>query len=330
MRLASPIFLFFLLTIPALIYYYFKYGQNKNTRLKYSTIDIFKEIKSEKAVKGKYLKLILRIITLFLLIIALSRPQAGQKGEEIYSKGTDIILCLDTSTSMRAEDFKPLNRLDAAKRAAKEFIKNRKYDRIGVVVFSALSFTQCPLTLDYGAVLDFIDKIEIGMTQTDGTAIGTAIATCVNRLKDSAAKSKIIILLTDGRNNMGEIDPFTAAETARAMNIKIYTIGAGVPGGAMYPIDDPIFGRRYVRLPEDLDEDTLTKIASITGGQYFRATSSEGLKNIYKQIDQMEKSELKISEYVDYTELFPYFILPAFILFLSEVVLMNTYFRKLP
>jgi len=193
-----------------------------------------------------------------------------------------------------------------------------------------LSFTQCPLTLDYGAVLDFLDSVEIGMTQTDGTAIGTAIATCVNRLKDIPAKSKVIILLTDGRNNMGEIDPWTAAQAAGAMNIKIYTIGAGVPGGAMYPIDDPVFGKRYVRLPEDLDEETLIKIASLTGGQYFRAKSSEGLREIYNKIDKMEKTEIKVNEYTEYTELFLYFILPAVLLFFTEIILTNTYFRKAP
>lgn len=330
MRFANPIWLSFLIFIPLIIWYHFKYGKNKTTRLKYSSLEILKNINTSKPTKTKHLKLVLRTISIFLLILALARPQAGQKSEEVTTKAIDIILCLDTSTSMLAEDFKPFNRLDAAKKAAKEFVKGRKYDRIGVVVFSALSFTQCPLTLDYNAVTDFIEKVEIGMTQTDGTAIGTAIATCINRLKDSPAKSKVIILLTDGRNNTGEIDPFTAAEIAKAMNIKIYTIGAGIPGGAIYPIDDPIFGRRYVRLPEDLDEDSLVKIASLTQGQYFRATSAQGLKNIYKQIDQMEKTEIKISEYVDYKELFPYFVLPGILVFLSEIVLMNTYFRKLP
>jgi Ca-activated chloride channel family protein len=231
---------------------------------------------------------------------------------------------------MRAEDFKPLNRLDAAKKAAEEFVKERKNDRIGIVVFSELSFTQCPLTLDYGAVLDFIDNVEIGMTQTDGTAIGTAIVTCVNRLKDSVAKSKVIILLTDGRNNRGEIDPLTAAKTAGAMDIKIYTIGAGVPGGAMYPVDDPIFGKRYIRMREDLDEDTLIKIASATEGRYFRATSSKKLKEIYSKIDRMEKTDIKVSEYTEYTELFPYFLLPAILMFFVEIVLFNTYLRKIP
>ena len=330
MRFANPIYLLFLLIIPALVWYYLKFNKQESSRIKFSSIQIMKNIPSGERTKFRYILKILRFVCLTLLILALARPQAGQKGEEISTKGIDIMLCLDTSTSMRAEDFKPHNRLYAAKQAAEEFVKNRKNDRIGVVVFSALSFTQCPLTLDYGAVLDFLDSVEIGMTQTDGTAIGTAIATCVNRLKDIPAKSKVIILLTDGRNNMGEIDPWTAAQAAGAMNIKIYTIGAGVPGGAMYPIDDPVFGKRYVRLPEDLDEETLIKIASLTGGQYFRAKSSEGLREIYNKIDKMEKTEIKVNEYTEYTELFLYFILPAVLLFFTEIILTNTYFRKAP
>jgi Ca-activated chloride channel family protein len=322
MRFANPIFLLFLLTIPGLIWYYLKYSQSRSNRLKFSSLEIIKKIRKSG--------LILRILCLLLLILAFARPQAGQRSEEVLSKGVDIMLCLDTSTSMRAEDFKPLNRLDASKKAAKEFVKDRKNDRIGVVVFSELSFTQCPLTLDYGAVLDFIENVEIGMTQTDGTAIGTAIVTCVNRLKDSAAKSKVIILLTDGRNNKGKIDPLTAAKTAGAMDIKIYTIGAGVPGGAMYPVDDPIFGKRYIRLAEDLDEDTLISIASATEGQYFRATSSKKLKEIYSKIDRLEKTDIKVSEYTEYTELFSYFLLPAILMFFLEIVLFNTYLRKIP
>ncbi|OIO73890.1 MAG: aerotolerance regulator BatA [Elusimicrobia bacterium CG1_02_37_114] len=330
MRFANPSYLLFLLIIPALVWYYLKFNKQESSRIKFSSIQIIKNIPSGERIKFRYVLKILRFVCLTLLILALARPQAGQKGEDILTKGIDIMLCLDTSTSMRAEDFKPHNRLYAAKQAAEGFVKNRKNDRIGVVVFSALSFTQCPLTLDYGAVLDFLDSVEIGMTQTDGTAIGTAIATCVNRLKDVPAKSKVIILLTDGRNNMGEIDPWTAAQAAGAMDIKIYAIGAGVPGGAMYPIDDPVFGKRYVKLPEDLDEETLIKIASLTGGQYFRAKSSEGLREIYNKIDKMEKTEIKINEYTKYTELFPYFILPAVLLFFTEVILTNTYFRKVP
>ncbi|HAM38946.1 MAG TPA: aerotolerance regulator BatA [Elusimicrobia bacterium] len=329
MRFADPIYLLFLLIIPLLVFYYFK--RFKKPTIKYPELESIKLSFNQQKTKIKeWLPVILRLVVLSFIIFALARPQSGQKGEEILTKGVDIILCLDTSTSMRAEDFKPNNRFYVAKKSAEEFVKGRKHDRIGVVVFSALAFTQCPLTLDYGALIDFLDKTEIGMTQTDGTAIGSAIVTSLNRLRESNAKSKIIILLTDGRNNTGEIDPITAAKTASAIDVKIYTIGAGVPGGALYPVDDPIFGRRYVKIQDDLDEATLSEIAHITEGAYFRATSPEGLKNIFKQIDKMEKTEIKSKEFTEYTELYLYFLFPALLLFLAELFLKNTVLRRIP
>lgn len=329
MRFADPIYLLFLLIIPLLVFYYFK--RFKKPTIKYPELESIKlSFNPQKTKIKEWLPVILRLVVLSFIIFALARPQSGQKGEEILTKGVDIILCLDTSTSMRAEDFKPNNRFYVAKKSAEEFVKGRKHDRIGVVVFSALAFTQCPLTLDYGALIDFLDKTEIGMTQTDGTAIGSAIVTSLNRLRESNAKSKIIILLTDGRNNTGEIDPITAAKTASAIDVKIYTIGAGVPGGALYPVDDPIFGRRYVKIQDDLDEATLSEIAHITEGAYFRATSPEGLKNIFKQIDKMEKTEIKSKEFTEYTELYLYFLFPALLLFLAELFLKNTVLRRIP
>ena len=329
MRFADPIYLLFLLIIPLLVFYHFK--RFKKPTIKYPELESIKLSFNQQKTKIKeWLPVILRLVVLSFIIFALARPQSGQKGEEILTKGVDIILCLDTSTSMRAEDFKPNNRFYVAKKSAEEFVKGRKHDRIGVVVFSALAFTQCPLTLDYGALIDFLDKTEIGMTQTDGTAIGSAIVTSLNRLRESNAKSKIIILLTDGRNNTGEIDPITAAKTASAIDVKIYTIGAGVPGGALYPVDDPIFGRRYVKIQDDLDEATLSEIAHITEGAYFRATSPEGLKNIFKQIDKMEKTEIKSKEFTEYTELYLYFLFPALLLFLAELFLKNTVLRRIP
>ncbi|MEK6645174.1 MAG: VWA domain-containing protein [Candidatus Firestonebacteria bacterium] len=328
MRFAYPIYLMILLFIPVFLWFKLKY--KGNAVIKYSDLNIMQKLPPTNANLKQQIIWGLRILTITLLTLALARPQAGEKSEEISTKGVDIILCMDTSTSMRAEDFKPKNRLYVAKEVAKEFIKGRKHDRIGIVVFSAISFTQCPLTLDYGAVTDFMDKVEIGMTQTDGTAIGTAIATSTNRLKDSTAKSKVIILLTDGRNNMGEIDPQTAAKVAGTMAVKIYTIGMGVPGGAIFPIDDPIFGRRYVKLQEDLDENTLQEIATTTEGMYFRATSPEALREIYKKIDTMEKTEIKVKEYTNYIELYKYFAFPAFILLLGEIILASTILRKIP
>lgn len=330
MRFAYSYFLLFLLLIPLLIYTFPWWNKKKKTALTFSSTYILEKIKGGWRINPDYFLTGLRFLTISLLILALARPQAGQKGEEILTKGISIILVLDTSSSMKAEDFKPHNRLDAAKKIAAEFIRGRKNDQIGLIVFSALSFTQCPLTIDYGALLDFLDKVEIGMTQTDGTAIGTAIGTAVNRLKDTKAKSKVLILLTDGRNNMGEIDPITASNIAKSFDIKIYTIGAARKGGALYPVDDPIFGRRYVHIKEDLDEKTLIKIANITNGLYFRATDTKSLKTIFQKIDKMEKIEIKIKEYTNYTELFPYFLWFAFGLFLLEIILGNTIFRKIP
>jgi len=273
--------------------------------------------------------MILRMTAIFILILALARPQAGQKEEEIITEGIDIMLTLDISGSMRAEDFAPQNRLGAAKNVLREFIKSRHNDRIGLVVFSRYSFTQCPVTLDYGALIELLDKVDIGMIE-DGTAIGMAISNAVNRLRDSNVKSKIIILLTDGVNNAGKIDPLTASKAAKALGIKIYTIGAGKPGGAMYPVEDPIFGKRYVHMDTEIDETLLKNIAEETKGLYFRAKDKEGLREIYKTISQLEKTKIETKEYANYTELAGFFILPGFILLLLEIILGNTLFRKIP
>jgi Ca-activated chloride channel family protein len=264
-----------------------------------------------------------------LLAFALARPQSGRKGQEISSEGIDIVLALDISGSMRAEDFKPHNRLYVAKQVIKEFIEGRRSDRIGLVVFSKQSFTQCPLTLDYGVLFNFLDKVDFGMIE-DGTAIGLAIANAVNRLRESEAEGKVVILLSDGRNNAGEIDPITAAQAARAMNVKIYTIGAGKPGNAPYPVDDPIFGRRYIYVENEIDEATLRQIAQITGGEYFRAKDEEGLALIYKQISEMEQTEIKVKEYLQYNELFSNYALAGLLLLVTEIVLANTRYRKIP
>lgn len=295
----------------------------------FSDISIPKDIRPGFRVRYRFAPMILRIIAIFIFILALARPQAGQREEEIITEGIDIMLAIDISGSMRAEDFAPQNRLGAAKDVLREFIKSRHNDRIGMVVFSRYSFTQCPLTLDYGALLELLDKVEIGMIE-DGTAIGMAVTNAVNRLRDSALKSKIIILLTDGVNNAGKIDPLTAAKAAKALGVKIYTVGAGKPGGAMYPVEDPIFGKRYAHMDTEIDEELLKNIADETQGLYFRAKDKEGLKEIYKTIGELEKTKIETKEYADYTELAGFFILPGFILLLLEIILGNTLFRKIP
>lgn len=323
-------YLYFLILIPiflSVLYYIKRKKLKKSSGILFSDIHIFGE---EKPLLEKKVINILKILAVCLTILALARPQGGERSSELTKKGIDIILCVDTSTSMRAEDFKPQNRLDAAKEVIKKFIKSRSNDRIGVVVFSAVAFTQSPLTTDYGSLLDFVDNIEIGMTQTDGTAIGTAIMISVARLKESIGKSKMIILLTDGRNNMGEVDPVTAAKAASAFGIKVYTIGAAGVGPAPYPVDDPVFGKRYGWLKEDLDETTLLQIARETGGLYFRAKNKKALDGIYEKIDAMEKTKFKVEEYTDFNELYLWFLLPAVLMFIAEIVLKDWIFRTVP
>lgn len=329
MRFANPIFLILLGIIPILVWDYFRRFKIREASVIFSDISIPKNIRPGFRVRYRFTPMILRITAIFIFILALSRPQAGQKEEEIITEGIDIMLALDISGSMKAEDFSPQNRLGAAKDVLREFIKSRHNDRIGMVVFSRYSFTQCPLTLDYGALLELMDKVDIGMIE-DGTAIGMAITNAVNRLRDSNVKTKIIILLTDGINNSGKIDPLTAAKTAKALDIKIYTIGAGKPGGAMYPVEDPIFGKRYVHMDTEIDEALLKNIADETKGLYFRAKDKDGLKEIYKTIGELEKTKIETKEYANYTELAGFFILPGFILLLLEIILGNTLFRKIP
>jgi Ca-activated chloride channel family protein len=329
MRFANIYFLVLLLVLPLILFRYFSAKRIREGSLRFSDLGTVKRLRHSLSLRFRHSLIILRVVIIALLILAMARPQSGQKGEEILTEGVDIILAIDISSSMKAEDFKPKNRLAVAKQVVAEFIRGRKNDRLGMVVFAAKSFTQCPLTLDYGILLNFLDQIDIGQIE-DGTAIGMAIATCVNRLRDSDAKSKVVILLTDGINNRGEIDPLTAAKTAKAMGVKIYTIGAGKRGSALYPVDDPVFGRRYVRMPVEIDEETLLQIARITGGRYFRATDGEALANIYHEIGEMEKTEIKTKEYIRYTELFWYFLMPAIVLLGGEIVLSNTRFRKIP
>lgn len=327
-RFADPYFLLLLIFVPFL-FYYLKYRTEKRVTIKYSSFEIFKEIGARNKVLDRKALDLSRILVIILCIIALARPQLGSSTEEINTEGIDIILTLDISGSMTSEDFKPKNRLGTAKEVIKDFVKGRKNDRLGFVAFSSQSFTQCPLTLDYNLLLKLIDKVDVGMIK-DGTAIGMAIANSVNRLRDSNAKSKVIILLTDGRNNMGEIDPGTAANLAKTMGIKIYTIGAGKPEGGLFPVEDPFFGKRYVKVPNDLDENILKQIAGLTGGLYFRADSESKLSEIYKQIDSMEKTLIKRKEYRRYNELFHYFLIPAFIILAVELILGQTVFLKIP
>ena len=263
-----------------------------------------------------------------VIIVALARPQFGFTKEEIRTEGIDIVLVLDTSGSMKAVDFKPKNRLYVAKKVAKEFIQGRKNDRIGLVVFAAKAFTQCPLTLEYGVLLGLLEKVDFGVIE-DGTAIGMAIGAAVNRLRESEAESKVIVLLTDGRNNRGEIDPLTAAGLAKAMDVKIYTIGAGKKGQAYYPVQDRVFGTRFVKMAVDIDDETLRKVAQATGGEYFRATDAQKLEEIYSEISRMEKAIIETKVYRQYSEKFVPFLAGGLILIVLGTLLGSTRFRQL-
>jgi Ca-activated chloride channel family protein len=275
----------------------------------------------------------MRAACLVLLILAAARPQSFVEETKIYVEGIDIVLAIDTSTSMRAMDFeiggRRVDRLYVVKRAVEDFIRKRMNDRIGMVAFAALPYTVCPLTLDHDWLEKNLERVRIGMIE-DGTAIGSAISSSLNRLKDTEAKGKIIILLTDGINNAGKISPAVAAEAAKALGVRIYTIGAGKRGLAPYPVQD-MFGNKILRpMSVEIDEELLKKIADTTGGRYYRATDTESLKDIYREIDKLEKVPIEEVGFSSFNELFAVFLIPALILLISEIVLANTFLRRLP
>ena len=327
LRFEDPWFLILFLIIPYLVW-----KRKEQITISYSSLEILQNIRAIQVGFLSTIPLILRLFAISLFIMALARPQEGYKRTEILSTGVDIMLALDTSGSMQALDFikneKRDTRLAMVKGVVSKFIKNRTNDRMGMVVFGSEAYTQCPLTLDQNILQSFLSKLDIGMAG-DSTAIGSAVGIAVKRLKDLKSDSKLIILLTDGRNNAGNLAPLQAAKTAKAFGIKIHTIGVGTRGKAPFLVNS-IFGQRYVYQEVDIDEGTLKEISKITGGQYFRATDLESLKSIYKQIDQMEKSEVKVFDHSDYTELFHYFLIPAILLLLLEIILSNSILRRIP
>lgn len=326
MRLDHPGFLILLLLLPFLLWYL---GKKDSGRIRFSDLSIGRQLVPSFWVKSLPFLTFARFLVVVLMIFALARPQSSHSREQITSEGIDILLILDISGSMRAEDFKPDNRLHAAKAVIHAFLDNRKNDRIGLVVFAGESFTQCPLTLDYRVLGDLLLNVEIGMLE-DGTAIGDALANATNRLRHSTTKSKIAILLTDGENNAGTIDPLIAAQAAKALNIKVYTIGMGKEEGAFIPYHDPIFGLQYSRTRTYVDEETLKEIAEITEGRYFRATDNRKLSEIYEEINQLETTKIEVTEYIRYKELAAYPLLLATLLLTLEIVLSNTRLRKIP
>jgi len=336
LRLAAPWALALLVLVP--LAFFWAWRKARPPRLVFSDVRLLDTVRPGWRARLRGLPLAMRLLALVLLVVALGRPQAENRWEEVLSEGVDIVIALDQSGSMAAVDlgrkpggrtFDPVSRLDYARRVVEEFIAGRQADRIGLVVFAGRAFTRCPLTLDYGLLNQILETITI-TRRYDGTAIGMGLATSVNRLKDSEARSRVVILVTDGRNNAGDIDPETAARLAQTLGVKVYTVGVGTEGVAPIPVDDPVFGPRYVFQPVDLDEDTLRSIADITDGRYFRATDARTLEEIFKRINEMETTEVLVKERVRRTELFPLLALPGVFLLLMEAGLGWTVFRQVP
>lgn len=315
-----------LLLIPYIIWYIMKRHKNEAS-LQIADTSVYATVPKSYKNYLIHLPFGLRILTLALIIIVLARPQTTNSWQSSEIEGIDIMLAIDVSTSMLAEDLKP-NRLEAAKEVAAEFVNGRPNDNIGITLFAGESFTQCPLTVDHAVLLNFIHGTRCGLIE-DGTAVGMGIANAVSRLKESKAKSKVVILLTDGTNNRGDISPLTAAEIAKSFGIRVYTIGVGTNGEAPYPY--PVGGTvQYVKMKVEIDEKTLAQIASTTEGNYFRATSNSKLKEVYEEIDKLEKTKLNVKEFSKREEAYRGFALTAFFCFLLELLLRNTILRKIP
>ena len=335
MQLASPLFLSLFIAVPLLIIA-LRWLRERTivpvvrfSDFKHGFAAGIQQMQDTLSVKALPILRITRFIVLALLIVTLARPQLSQSREHKFTEGIDILLVLDISKSMRAEDFEGSNRIQTAKSVVNDFLTHRQNDRIGLVVFAGESFTLCPLTSDYSVLVELLRDVEIGQLK-DGTAIGDALATATHRLRTSESKTKIVILLTDGENNAGSIEPGTAASFAQSFEIKVYTIGMGKEGGARIPYADTTFGKRYREVLTYLDEDTLKQIANITGGRYFRATDTQSLKQIYAEIDRFEKTKFETINVVAHKELMAYFLIPAVLLLGTEILLSNTILRKIP
>jgi Ca-activated chloride channel homolog len=325
----NPLFLLGLAAVPLLAWDHFRKASKRKASIRFPSLSVVKRVAPSLAYRLRHILLVLRLLAVSLMCVGLARPQYGESIEDISTNGIDIMLALDISGSMRTLDFRPQNRLVVAKKVIENFITGRSHDRIGLVVFAGRSFTQCPLTLDYGILVSFLRKVDFGLVE-DGTAIGTGLMNATNRLRLNGAKSKVVILLTDGANNSGEVDPITAAKAAQALGIKVYTIGVGKEGEQPIEIDDPLFGKRIVSQKTDVDMPTLKAIAELTGGKSFRAQDAKALEGIYGQIDKLEKTEIKTTSYYRYHELFRNLLLAALLVLLLEIGLSNTRFMKIP
>jgi len=328
LEFANGAFLYLLFLLPLVVFWYIWRGRKATSSMTLSGFENLDERTGRARIWLRHMLFTLRLVALTLMIIVLARPQSSNSWEQVTTEGIDIVMCMDVSGSMRAMDFRP-NRLEASKNVGIEFVNARENDRFGLVVFAGESFTQCPMTTDRAVVINFLKDVDFGVIE-DGTAIGMGLATAVNRVKDSKAKSRVIILLTDGVNNRGDVGPLTAAEIAAGMGIRVYTVGIGSHGTAPVPVQDA-FGRTHTRsMPVEIDEDVLKKIATTTGGSYFRATDNHKLREIYQEIDQMEKTRMDVKQFSKRKEEYFPFLLAALLLLLSEVLLRYTLFRTIP
>ena len=332
MTFAHPYFLLLLLLLPMLAWLKGKIGFQP--AFLYSSVQLVRGITGITRSRAGSILLQLRWLALALFIIALARPQLGEGETKITASGIDIVVAIDLSGSMSSEDFQlqgqRVNRLMIAKDVLQKFIAKRPNDRIGLVAFATDAYIAAPLTLDHDFLMQNLDRLEIAAPGKDQTAIGSALAAALNRLRELESKSKIVILMTDGQNNAGKVPPLTAAEAAETLKVKVYTIGVGTRGLAPIPYIDAFGIKRSKPQPVDIDEDTLTQIAKRTGGKYYRADKTETLRSVYDEIDQLEKTEVEVKKYQRYRELFPLVALPGLVVLLLEVILNHTVWRKLP
>lgn len=327
-QFAHPDYFYLLLLIPAAVIWYFYRHNRVQGDLQIPEISPLAKIRKGPRVVLRHVPFILRMFVLGLLIVVLARPQSTNKWQDETVEGIDIMLALDVSNSMLAGDFSP-DRIGASKDVAKDFVLGRTNDRIGLVLFGGESFTQCPLTTDHAVLLNLLHDVSVGMIEDESTAIGLGLANAVKRLKDSNARSRVVILVTDGQNNAGSIDPLTAAEIARTFGIRVYTIGVGTKGTAPFPVRNVFGDMVYMQIKVDIDEPMLKQIAEMTKGEYFRATSNQKLKDIYTQIDKLEKTKIDVKKYARKHEEYRRFAIAALILVVLEILFRNTVLRTI-
>ncbi|MBL7923007.1 MAG: VWA domain-containing protein [Bacteroidia bacterium] len=327
MHFRNPELLWLLLLVPVMILYFLKVKRYRRPQMRISSTEAFRHYRPSWKQRLINLPIVLRILAVAFMVVALARPQSSSKASNVKTEGISIVIALDISSSMLAEDFRP-NRIEAAKKVALDFIDGRPNDLIGLVIFSGQSFTQCPLTSDHSVLRNLLKDIKSGMLK-DGTAIGEGLATAVSRLKDASTKSKVVVVITDGVNNAGSIPPMTAGEIASTFGVRVYSIGVGTRGMAPYPTKT-LFGIQYQNMEVQIDEELLTKVAEITDGRYFRAVNNKRLEAIFNEIDKLEKSKIEITEFKRYTEEYLPFAFLACMLLLLELTLRYTWLRSIP